>query len=169
MYWESFGKGWYNKCICHKIENDRVFSAPYGQIPDLNHVSEHDVIFTYNEYVFVRGVCVYNLNWISDTRSGLIFNDATSAVFAAGYKLDKRWDVTTYSWQKFSVVSGHGMIILSPRAMNSLETFIPNRPLPKIFELTKQVDSKQKINHSIFEGSTINTPSMLCIKIIWCT
>jgi phosphoserine aminotransferase len=163
-YWESFGKGWYTDINQHlKIENVRKFSAPYGQLPNLNDTSpEHDIVFTYNGTT--SGVCVPHLDWIEDTRTGLTFNDATSAVFAMNIDWTKV-DVTTYSWQKvLGGEGGHGMIILSPRAIERLETFEPNRPLPKIFRLTKQIDGKPKINYDIFEGSTINTPSMLCIE-----
>ena len=163
-YWESFGKGWYSDIKTHlKIENVREFSAPYGELPNLNATSpEHDIVFTYNGTT--SGVCVPNLDWISDTRTGITFNDATSAVFA----MDIAWnkvDVTTYSWQKVLGGEGaHGMLILSPRAVERLETFVPNRPLPKIFRLTKQVDGVTELNKGIFQGATINTPSMLCIE-----
>ena len=163
-YWESFGKGWYSDINTHlKIENVREFSAPYGELPNLNATSpEHDIVFTYNGTT--SGVCVPNLDWISDTRTGLTFNDATSAVFAMDIDWNKV-DVTTYSWQKVLGGEGaHGMLILSPRAVERLETFVPNRPLPKIFRLTKQVDGVIELNKGIFQGATINTPSMLCVE-----
>ena len=163
-YWESFGKGWYTDINQHlKIDNVREFNASYGNIPNLNETSpDHDVVFTYNGTT--SGVCVPNLDWISDARTGLTFNDATSAVFAMNIDWTKV-DVTTYSWQKvLGGEGGHGMIILSPRAVERLETFVPDRPLPKIFRLTKQVDGETKVNKGIFQGATINTPSMLCIE-----
>ena len=163
-YWESFGKGWYSDVKTHlKIENVREFSAPYGEIPNLDATSpEHDIIFTYNGTT--SGVCVPDLDWISDIRTGLTFNDATSAVFAMEIEWNKV-DVTTYSWQKVLGGEGaHGILILSPRAVKRLETFVPERPLPKIFRLTKQVDGVIELNKGIFQGATINTPSMLCIE-----
>lgn len=163
-YWESFGKGWYTDIKKHlKIENVREFSAPYGELPNLNATSpEHDIVFTYNGTT--SGVCVPDLDWISDTRTGLTFNDATSAVFAMDIDWNKV-DVTTYSWQKVLGGEGaHGMLILSPRAVERLENFVPDRPLPKIFRLTKQVNGSPELIKGIFQGSTINTPSMLCIE-----
>lgn len=163
-YWESFGKGWYSDVKNHlKIENVREFRAPYGELPNLNATSpEHDIIFTYNGTT--SGVCVPDLDWISDIRTGLTFNDATSAVFAMNIEWNKV-DVTTYSWQKVLGGEGaHGMLILSPRAIERLETFVPERPIPKIFRLTKQVDEVIELNKGIFQAATINTPSMLCIE-----
>lgn len=163
-YWESFGQTWYKDIKEQlKIENIREFSAPYGELPDLDKTSPaHDIVFTYNGTT--SGVCVTNLEWVSDNRSGLTFNDATSAVFAMNIDWSKS-DVTTYSWQKVLGGEGsHGMIILSPRAVERLETFTPDRPIPKIFRLTKKVNGKTEINHGIFKGNTINTPSMLCIE-----
>ena len=163
-YWESFGKGWYNDVSDHlKINNIREFSAPYGKIPNLLETSpDHDILFTFNGTT--SGVRVPNLDWISDNRKGITFNDATSAVFAMEIDWNKV-DVTTYSWQKvLGGEGGHGVIILSPRAVERLETFIPDRPLPKIFRLTKKINGKTKINSNLFKGETINTPSMLCIE-----
>lgn len=163
-YWESFGKGWYSDIKTHlKIGNVREFSAPYGELPNLNDTSpDHDIVFTYNGTT--SGVCVPDLDWISDSRTGLTFNDATSAVFAMDIDWNKV-DVTTYSWQKVLGGEGaHGMLILSPRAIERLETFVPYRPLPKIFRLTKQINGRPELIKGIFQGATINTPSMLCIE-----
>ncbi len=163
-YWESFGKGWFGDVKKHlKLDNVTEFSAPYGELPNLQDTNkDHDILFTYNGTT--SGVRVPNLDWIADDRTGLTFNDATSAAFA----MDIDWskvDVTTYSWQKVLGGEGaHGVMILSPRAVERLETFVPDRPLPKIFRLTKEVDGKTKINSGIFKGETINTPSMLCVE-----
>jgi len=162
-YWESFGKGWYTDAISHLNLKDqtREFTVPkYGLLPDLTQTSpESDIIFTWNGTT--SGVKVPNAGWIRDDRTGITFNDATSAVFAMNIEWEKV-DVTTFSWQKvLGGEGGHGIIILSPRAVERLESFVPpNRPLPKIFRMTK----KGKIDKSIFEGSTINTPSMLCVE-----
>lgn len=161
-YWESFGQGWKTDAVTHLGLQDQLteYTAPYGTLPDLASTNkDHDILFTFNGTT--SGVKVPNLDWISDDRTGLTFNDATSAAFA----MDMDWskvDVTTYSWQKvLGGEGGHGVLILSPRAVERLESFTPeNRPLPKIFRLTK----KGKVDMSIFEGSTINTPSMLCVE-----
>jgi len=129
-------------------------------------------MFTYNGTT--SGVRVDNLDWISDNRTGLTFNDATSAVFAM--KIDwGKVDVTTYSWQKvLGGEGGHGMLVLSPRAVERLESYVPeNRPMPKIFRLTQKKDGKTQLNAGIFKGETINTPSMLCVEdyldaLQWC-
>jgi phosphoserine aminotransferase len=164
-YWESFGKGWKDDIVKHlKIPNVREFKADYGSLPNLSETSpDHDIIFTYNGTT--SGVRVPNLDWISDNRTGLTFNDCTSAAFAMDIDWTKT-DVSTYSWQKVLGGEGaHGMLILSPRAVERLETFQPNRPLPKIFRLTKtEKDGKVKIDKNIFVGDTINTPSMLCVE-----
>lgn len=161
VHWESFGKGWYSDIKTHlKIKDVNEITAEYGQLPDLSKTNkDHDIIFTWNGTT--SGVCVPNGDWIADDRTGLTFNDATSAVFA----MDVDWskvDVTTYSWQKVMGGEGaHGMLILSPRAVARLESYTPeNRPLPKIFRLTK----KGKFDESIFTGATINTPSMVCVE-----
>ncbi len=160
-HWESFGKGWFTDLKHLGLINQTVeHTVPeYGLLPDLSNVSpENDVLFTWNGTT--SGVKVPNVDWISPDRTGLVFNDATSAVFA----MDIDWakvDVTTFSWQK--VLGGeaaHGILILSPRAVERLETFQPERPLPKVFRMVKQ----GKLDRSIFEGSTINTPSMLCVE-----
>ena len=161
-HWESFGKGWHADAIKHLGLSDstREFTAEYGHLPDLASTSkDHDIMFTFNGTT--AGVRVPNLDWISDDRTGLTFNDATSAAFAMHIDWSKV-DVTTYSWQKVLGGEGaHGVLILSPRAVERLETFVPShRPLPKIFRMTKG----GKVDRSIFEGATINTPSMLCVE-----
>lgn len=160
-YWESFGKGWKDDAIKHLELKDmtREFVADYGHAPDFSKTnSDNDILFTYNGTT--SGVCVPNLDWISADRKGLTFNDATSAAFA----MDIEWakvDVTTFSWQKVLGGEGaHGVLILSPRAVERLETYTPPRPLPKIFRMVK----KGKVDQALFEGSTINTPSMLCVE-----
>jgi phosphoserine aminotransferase len=161
-HWESFGKGWHADAIKHLGLSDSTteYTADYGHLPDLSATNkDHDIMFTFNGTT--AGVRVPNLDWIADDRTGLTFNDATSAAFAMHIDWSKV-DVTTYSWQKVLGGEGaHGVLILSPRAVERLETFVPaNRPLPKIFRMTKN----GKVDRSIFEGATINTPSMLCVE-----
>jgi len=160
LAWESFGSGWITDVVKQlKLEDVRELKAGYGQLPDLSQVSpDRDVVFTWNGTT--SGVRVPNGDWISDDRKGLTICDATSAVFAQ--RLDwPKLDVVTYSWQKvLGGEGGHGMLILSPRAVERLETFTPDRPLPKLFRLTKG----GKLIAGIFEGATINTPSMLCVE-----
>jgi len=158
-YWESFGKGWFGDAASHlQLEGVTEHSADYGDLPDFSKTNpDHDICFTWNGTT--AGVKVPNADWISENRTGLTFNDATSAAFAMDIQWDKV-DVTTYSWQKvLGGEGGHGMLVLSPRAVERLESFTPPRPLPKIFRMVK----KGKVDRSIFEGSTINTPSMLCV------
>ncbi|NQZ57204.1 MAG: phosphoserine transaminase, partial [Lentisphaeraceae bacterium] len=159
-YWESFGKGWMAD-ICNelKIEEVRKFEAPYGELPDLSQTNpDHDIVFTWNGTT--SGVRVDNADWISDDRTGLTICDATSAAFAMDLPWEKL-DVVTYSWQKSLGGEGaHGVIILSPRAVERLETFNAPRPLPKIFRMAKG----GKLIEGIFSGATINTPSLLCVE-----
>jgi len=160
LAWESFGEGWITDVVKQlKLKDARSITAPYGQLPDLKTVNfDHDVVFTWNGTT--SGVRVPNGNWIPADRKGLTICDATSAVFAMDMPWDKL-DVVTYSWQK--VLGGeaqHGMLIISPRAVERLESYTPPWPLPKIFRLT----SKGKLSEGIFEGDTINTVSMLCVE-----
>ena len=158
--WESFSRGWADEIINQLgLEDTRVFEADYGSLPDLSQADpSRDVVFTWNGTT--SGVRVPDGNWIAEDREGLSICDATSAVFAMELPWD-RLDVTTYSWQK--VLGGeaqHGIIILSPRAIERLESYQPERPLPKLFRLKKN----GKLISGIFEGSTINTPSLLCVE-----
>jgi phosphoserine aminotransferase len=159
LAWESFGQEWVVDATKQLKLDARVLEAPYGDLPDLAQVDfARDVVFPWNGTT--AGVRVPNGDWIPDDRAGLVLCDATSAVFA----MDVAWpklDVVTWSWQK--VLGGeaaHGMLALSPRAVARLESFTPPRPLPKIFRMTKQ----GKLDAALFEGATINTPSMLCVE-----
>ncbi len=155
--WESFGDGWVTDIQKQlKLPDVRVFKADYGRLPDLSQADfDRDIVFTWNGTT--GGVKVPNGDWIRDDRKGLTFCDATSAVFAMNLPWQKL-DVITYSWQKVLGGEGaHGMLILSPRAVERLLSYKPAWPLPKIFRLT----SGGKLLEEVFEGSTINTPSMI--------
>ena len=160
LAWESFGEGWVADVQKQlKLTDVTVLKAPYGELPDLTKVNfDSDVVFTWNGTT--SGVRVPNGDWIAADRKGLTICDATSAAFAQ--KLDfAKLDVVTFSWQKALGGEGaHGMLILSPRAVERLETYKPAWPLPKIFRMTKN----GKINEGIFIGETINTPSRLCVE-----
>ena len=160
LAWESFGKTWVGDATKQlKLENCRILEADYGALPDLSEVNwDADVLFTYNGTT--SGVRVPDTHWIPDDRQGLSIADATSACFAMEMDFTKL-DITTFSWQKsLGGEGGFGVIILSPRAVERLESYNPPWPLPKIFQLTKQ----GKLIEGIFRGDTINTPSLLCIE-----
>jgi phosphoserine aminotransferase len=159
LAWESFGEGWVTDVVKQLKLDATVKKAPYGEIVDLATVDfDKDVVFTWNGTT--SGVRVPNGDAIPATRAGLTICDATSAAFAMDLPFDKL-DVVTFSWQKVLGGEGaHGVLILSPRAVERLETYTPAWPLPKIFRLT----SKGKISEGIFVGETINTPSMLCVE-----
>ena len=158
--WESFGSGWVTDVVKQlKLEDVRTFEAPYGEIVDFSKVDfDRDVVFTWNGTT--SGVRVPNAGFIPADRKGLTFCDATSAAFAQ--RLDfAKLDVVTFSWQKVLGGEGaHGILILSPRAVERLESYKPAWPLPKIFRMTKG----GKLIEGIFVGETINTPSMLCVE-----
>lgn len=160
LSWESFGESWVTDVQKQlKLNDCRILRADYGQLPDLSQVDfSHDVVFTWNGTT--SGVRVPNGDWIPEDHQGLIICDVTSAVFA----IDLPWpklDVITWSWQKaLGGEAAHGMLVLSPRAVERLEGYTPPWPLPKLFRLNKN----GKLNTDIFEGNTINTPSMLCVE-----
>ena len=160
LAWENFGKDWIIDVLEQlKIKNVNAHTADYGNIPDFKKVNfNNDVVFTWNGTT--SGVRVPNADWIPDDREGLTICDATSGIFSMDINFNKL-DVITWSWQK--VLGGeaaHGMLALSPRAIKRLETYTPNWPIPKLFRLA----NKKKLVKDIFEGSTINTPSMICVE-----
>ncbi len=160
LAWESFGAGWQTDIEKQlQLDDVRVLKADYGKLPDLAEVNpDHDVVFTWNGTT--SGVCVPDGDWIAADRKGLTLCDATSAAFAMPLPFEKL-DITTWSWQK--VLGGeaqHGMLVLSPHAVERLESFAPPRPLPKIFRLTKG----GALIDGVFRGETINTPSMLAVE-----
>jgi phosphoserine aminotransferase len=158
--WESFGEGWVSDAVKQlKLADIRKFTADYGVLPDMTQADfSRDVIFTWNGTT--SGVRVENADWIPDDREGLSICDATSSAFAQDMDFSKL-DVVTFSWQKVLGGEGaHGVLILSPRAVARLESYTPAWPMPKIFRLT----SGGKLINGIFEGETINTPSMLCVE-----
>ena len=160
LAWESFGRGWVTDVAAQlKLDDVRVLEADYGDLPDLDEVDpDRDVVFTWNGTT--SGVCVPNGDWIAAGRAGLTICDATSAVFAMDLPWD-RLDAVTWSWQKVLGGEGaHGMLALSPRAVERLEGYTPPWPLPKIFRLTRG----GRLIEGVFRGETINTPSMLCVE-----
>jgi len=160
LSWENFGYDWVKDCVNElKLKNLKIHEADYGKIPDLSKVNfNNDVIFTWNGTT--SGVCVPNSDWIKNQRKGLVLCDATSSIFAMPMDY-RKLDVITWSWQK--VLGGeaaHGMIVLSPKALDRLKNYNPSWPIPKIFRLAEN----NKVIEGIFEGETINTPSLLCIE-----
>ena len=160
LAWEAFSRDWVTDIVEQlKLKDVRALIAPYGELPDLAQVDcDRDVVFAWNGTT--SGVRVPNADWIAGDRKGLTICDATSAVFAQ--EIDwRKLDVATFSWQK--VLGGeaqHGMLILSPRAIERLESYTPPWPLPKLFRMTRG----GKLDDALFKGSTINTPSMLCLQ-----
>jgi phosphoserine aminotransferase len=160
LAWESFGEGWVSDVAKQlKLKQASVLKADYGRLPDLSKIDPaSDIVFTWNGTT--SGVRVPNADWIAADRTGLTICDATSAAFAQALDWPKL-DVCTFSWQKaLGGEAGHGMLVLSPRAVARLESYTPPWPLPKIFRLTKS----GALIEGIFQGETINTPSMLCVE-----
>ena len=158
--WESFGNVWIQDAVKQlKLKNLQVLDAGYGEIPDLSQIpQENDVVFTWNGTT--SGAKIADTDWLAPGRAGVTINDATSAVFAMEMDWPKL-DATTYSWQKvMGSEAQHGMLILSPKAVDRIESYDPEWPLPKLFRIKKG----NKINRAIFEGATINTPSMLATE-----
>ena len=169
LVWDSFGSDWAKDIKSQlKLENVEISKAEYGLLPDLNKNDfVGDIVFNWNGTT--AGVCVPNADWINNSRDGLTICDATSAAFAM--KIDwLKLDVITFSWQKcLGGEAGHGMLILSPKAIQRINTYNPPWPIPKLFQLKKN----DKLNNEIFSGATINTPSMLCVEdfldaLNWC-
>jgi phosphoserine aminotransferase len=159
--WDLFGTLWVTDIVGQlHLPDTRTFTAPFGHLPDLFvHTPDRDVVFTWNGTT--TGVCVPNLDWIAKDRQGLSICDATSAAFCVALDWEKL-DVVAFSWQKgLGGEAGHGMLILSPRAIQRLLTYSPSRPIPRLFRLHKDKDI---LLEEIFEGGTINTPSMLCVE-----
>ncbi len=160
LAWENFGKDWVTDVINQlKIKDVNSHIAEYGELPNLEKVNfDNDVVFTWNGTT--AGVRVPDANWIPEDRKGLTICDATSGIFAMDMDYSKL-DVITWSWQKvLGAEAAHGMIAISPRAVERLETYTPSWPIPKLFRLA----SKKKLIKGIFEGGTINTPSMICVE-----
>ena len=160
LVWESFSSDWANDIVNElRLSNCRILDADYGYVPELNEVEfKRDVVFAWNGTT--SGARVPNADWIPDDREGLTLCDATSAIFAQDLPW-KKLDFITFSWQKvLGGEAGFGMVILGPKAIARLEEYTPKRPIPKIFRLSKN----GKINEKLFQGETINTPSMLCVE-----
>ena len=157
--WDVFGRDWIVDAVDQLKLDAHVYDAPHGTLPPFEKArADHDIVFTWNGTT--AGARVPNADWIADDREGIVICDATSAVFSMPVDWSKI-DVLTYSWQK--VMGGeaaHGMLILGPRAVARLESYVPPRPLPKIFRMTQD----GKLNEKLFEGHTINTISMLCVE-----
>jgi phosphoserine aminotransferase len=158
--WEVFGKLWILDVVNQlKLEDIRLFEADFGDLPDLSaYNADRDLVFVWNGTT--SGVCVPNLDWIPSNRQGLTICDATSAAFCVPLEWEKL-DVTTFSWQKgLGGEAGHGMMVLSPRALERLQTYTPPWPIPRLFRLIRN----NQIYEGVFKGETINTPSMLCAQ-----